>query len=125
MKNISETKQALNAIRNVLDQDVSEVDISDVKTKLSKLSALMGLSAEAIASAKKHLHEKELEVFAAGKVESMSPSIAKKYLEAKCKDEIAMYEYADRIGSAVTHCSESLRTIISLYKEEMKTSMHQ
>jgi hypothetical protein len=123
MKDLKETKQALNAIRTILDMDVSEVDISDVKTKLSKLTSLMGTSAEAIASCKKLLHEKELEVFATGKVEKMAPSVANKYLAAMCKEEAAMYDYSDRLHSGLVHCIDGLRSILSYTKSEMENSL--
>ena len=125
MKTISEIKKSLNAIRGILDVDVSQVDVSDVKTKLSKLTSLMGTSAETMASAKKLLHEKELEVFATGRVEKMAPSVANKYLQAMCKDEIAIYEHSDRLHSGLVHCIDGLRSILSYTKSEMENSLKQ
>lgn len=123
MKTIQETKAALNTIRGVLDADVSDCDMQSVRDKLLKLTSLIGTSAETMASAKKILNEKEIEVFAGSKIDSMQASIAKKYLDAHCKEENALYEYADRLNSAIVHCIDGLRTIISLYKTELENSL--
>lgn len=123
MTSLGDTKKALNSIRAVLDADVSDCDMQSVKDKLLRLTSIMGLSAETMASAKKMLNEKEIEVFANGKTESMPASIAKKYLDAHCKEENALYEYADRLNAAIVHTIDGLRTVISLYKTELENSL--
>ena len=124
MKTSNEIKAALNTIRSVIDIDPSGCDISDVKEKLFKLNALMGLSAETMASAKKMVNEKEIEVFAKMS-DTMAPSIASKFLAAHCKEENAVFVYADRLNSSIIHQIDSLRTIISLFKTEMESSLRQ
>lgn len=63
MKTKEETVKALNSIREAVDADVIDTDIVNVQNKLLKLTQVIGLSAEAKASAKKLLHIKEKEVF--------------------------------------------------------------
>lgn len=125
MRTIEETRKSLNAIRSVVDADVSDCDIQSVKDKLLKLTSLIGLSAETMASAKKIMNDKEIEVFAvhSSKIDSLPASIAKKFLDAHCKEENALYEYSDRLNSAIVHCIDGLRTVISLYKTEMENSV--
>ncbi len=122
MKDLKEITNSLNTIRSVLDADVGGCDIDSVREKLLRLTSLMGLSAETMASAKKLLNEKEIGVFVTMDPK-MSPSIQKKYLDAHCKDQAAVLTYADRLNSSIVHCVDSLRTVISLYKSEMENSL--
>lgn len=127
MKTLSEISQSLNAIRSLLDADVSSAIIEDVQTKVIQLTQMTGLSAETMASARKLLDEKELEIFVikSKEMEKFSPSVQIRFLKTHCKDEAAIYEYADRLNSAITHSLDSLRTVISLYKTELQNSMKQ
>jgi len=125
MMNISEVRNALNSIRSILDIDVVDCNIQDVQNKAIKLTQLMGLSAETTASSKKILHTKEIEVFAMMEVmpKQLTPSMQAKYLKAMCKDEVAVLEYSDRLNAGIVHSSDTLRSIISLYKTEITTSL--
>lgn len=124
MKSQEETAQALNMIRQVVDADVMDSDIDMVKNKLIQLTQLMGLSAEANASAKKILSQKELGVMMSMD-KKLPPSIQKEILSAQCFEETALYEYADRLNSAIVHSIDGLRTVISLYKIEIENSLKQ
>ena len=123
MKTTEETIKALNAIRTMIDKDITGCDITDVDNKLKHLTQLTGLSAEANASAKKILHKKELEVLRELTKLSLSPSILNGMLKAECFEEIALLEYADRLNSAIVHTLDSLRTSISLYKTEVQNGL--
>ena len=122
MINSAEVIKALNEIRAAIDKDVIDVDIDSVKNKLLALTQFMGRSAEANASAKKILQQKELSVMLSMD-KSLPPSMQAKLLNAQCWEENAMYEYADRLNSALVHTIDGLRTVISLYKTEMDNSL--
>lgn len=122
MKTVDETAKALNVIREALDADVIGADIDSVQNKLLKLTQLMGTSAEANASAKKLLSQKELEIMMSMD-KKLAPSIQSKFLNAQCFEQEALLEYADRLNAGIVHACESLRTVISLYKEEMRNSL--
>lgn len=124
MKSIEETKKALNFIRELLDKDVMGADIDSVSNKLIALTQVTGLSAEAMASAKKILHQKEITVMQVINPE-IPPSMQSKRLSAECFEEQALLTYADRLNSAITHTCEGLRTVISLYKQELQSSLIQ
>lgn len=115
----SETIKACNAIREAIDSDVVDVDISAVDNKMKKLTQLTGLSAEANASAKKFLHKKELYVLSLNKDSGYPPSVLNNLLKAECFEEISLLEYCDRLNSALVHSIDGLRTSISLYKQEL------
>lgn len=124
MKSIDETKKAINFIRDLLDKDVMGADIDSISNKLVSLTQVMGLSAESIASAKKILHQKEIVVMQLINPE-IPPSMQSKKLAAECFEEIALLSYADRLNAAIVHTCESLRTVISLYKQELQSSLIQ
>jgi hypothetical protein len=122
MKTVEETKKALNAIRTAIDTDIIDVDITVQQNKLLTLTQLIGLSAECNASAKKFLLMKELEVMKTLSVD-LPPSRATKELNARCYDESALLEYADRLNSALIHSIDAIRSVMSLYKAEMENSL--
>lgn len=124
MKSIEETKKALNLIRELLDNNVMGADIDSVSNKLISLTQVMGLSAETMASAKKILHQKEITVLQLINPE-LPASMQSKKLIAECFEEIALFTYSDRLNAAITHTCESLRTVISLYKQELQSSLIQ
>lgn len=124
MKTREEISQSLNLIRETLDADVIDSDAVSVKNKLLKLTQLMGLSSEAKASARKLLNMKERIVFQMMD-KSLPPSVQVRFLNAECFEENATLEYSDRLNAAVTHSIEGLRTVISLYKQEMQSGLAQ
>lgn len=124
MKSQDEIVKALNSIRETVDADVIDLDIDMVRNKLLKLTQLTGLSAEAQASAKKLLSQKELEVMLSLD-KNMAPSKAHKMLSAMCFEQQAVFEYADRLNSAIVHSIDGLRSILSLYKSELENSLKQ
>ncbi len=124
MKTLSEISQSLNAIRKVLDIDIIDVNIEEQQRKLLSLTQLMGLSAECKASAVKIRHLKELQILIQYESKEFSPMIMNRYLTAECAHEISVLEYSDRINAAITHNCDSIRSVISLYKEELKNSLN-
>lgn len=123
MKTLSEIATSLNAIRKAIDADVIDSDIHNVTNKALKLTQLMGLSAETKASARKLLNIKELSVFELMD-KKMPPSIQVRFLNAECFEENATLEYSDRLNAAVTHSLDTLRSVISLYKQEMASGIN-
>ena len=117
----NELQENLNVIKLELETEVPEEDILAVESKLNKLSTLMGLSAETLKHAKKIVLERQKIIFSMAD-KNMSPTMFKYYLEGEMADELSLYTYADRLNAALVHCSDSLRTIISKYKEELRLS---
>lgn len=109
-------------IRETLDADMMDADINDKTNKLLKLTQLMGLSAETKASAKKLLGIKERCVFEMID-KKLPPSVQVRILNAECYEENAILEYADRLNAGISHSIEGLRSVISLYKQEMQSGL--
>lgn len=122
MKTLEEITKALNIIRSVLDSDVMDADIEMKVNKLLKLTQLMGLSAETKASAKKLLGQKEERILEAMSID-LSPSKAIRFLNAKCAEEQAILEYSDRLNAGIVHGIDGIRSVISLYKQEMQSGL--
>lgn len=122
MKTKEDLTKALNSIREAIDADVFEADINSIVGKLHRLTCLIGLSAEANATAKKFLHHKELQVLQV--IDKALPaSIQTKTLNAECWEESAILEYADRLNSGIVHSIDALRSVISLYKTELEKGL--
>lgn len=113
--------QKTNAIRTAIDLEVTAEDIDGLQGKLLRLTCLVGLSAELKARAKSDLKTGELIAFAKHKSEKLAPTMFKIVIEGECAELYGKLELADRLNAGLVHCMDSLRTIISLRKEEMKT----
>lgn len=113
----------LNAIRKVLDTDVTGVDIDSVVEQGKKLASLMGLSAECMAAAHKFLQNAKLKALQELNGKGYQPSVMIKMIDGMCGIESATYEYADRLNAAITHQLDYYRTVISLHKTEIENSL--
>jgi len=118
-------KEKLNSIRALVDVDVTGVVIDDIVEHGKKLIAMMGLSSECKAAAKKELDNALLAALITIENKKYSPSVQLKIAGAMCADENAEFEYADRLNAAITHQVEYLRSVISLHKQELHTSLQQ
>lgn len=123
MKTQAEITVSLNVIREAIDSDVIDLDIVNVTNKLLKLTQLMGLSAETKASCKKMLGIKERCVFEMID-KKIPPSVQIRILNAECYEENAMLEYSDRLNAAIVHSIDGLRSVVSLYKQEMASGIN-
>lgn len=110
--------EKLNHIRSIVDTELCE-DVESALGLASQISSVIGLSAECKASAKKKLELARLRAMQELRGEDYPPSIMSKAIDAHCSDELAVYEYADRLNAAITHQLDIIRTIISYRKEEM------
>ncbi len=113
----------LKAIRLVVDTNVVGCDIETIVEQGKKLASIMGLSAECMAAAKKHLQNARLKAIKNLEGRNVSPSILLKMADGDCGLELATYEYADRLNASITHQLDYYRTVISLYKSELENSL--
>lgn len=115
--------EKLNSIRALIDVDVTGVDIDSLIEKGKQLSQMMGLSAECKAQARKNLENARMVAIIQIEKKDYSPSVMLKVAEAMIADELAAYEYADRLNAGITHQLDYYRTVISLHKSELENSM--
>lgn len=112
-------------IRQAIDLEVSFDVPEELHGKLIQLSQLIGSSAELKANAKEDLKRAELLAFLKYKGEKLTPTMMKVVIEGECAEYYGRLEYADRLNSGLVHCMESLRTLISAKKEELRQSNFQ
>lgn len=115
--------QKLNAIRALLDTDVKDVDMDSIKNKGLSLTQMIGLSAECKAEARKNLEKARLTAIKALRDDGITPSVLMKMVDGSCADELSAFEYADRLNAGITHQLDFLRSVISLHKQEMQSSI--
>jgi len=114
----------LASIRAIVDLDISGLDIDSVVEQGKKLASIMGLSAECMAAAQKHLQNARMTAIkrlSDGK--DYQASVLLKIADGECGMELATYEYADRLNAAIAHQLDYYRTCISLYKSELENSL--
>lgn len=113
----------LNSIRALIDVDITGVDIDSVIEKGKSLAQMIGLSAECKAQARKELEKKRLMAIAEIQAKDYSPSVMLKVADAMIADELAAFEYADRLNAGITHQLDFYRSVISLHKTELENSL--
>lgn len=123
MTNSENIESNLRAIRTVVDTDVTGCEIESVVEQGKKLSSMIGLSAECKASAKKIVETARLKAIMKLQEQKLQPSILLKMADAEIGDQLALYEYADRLNASITHQLDYYRTVISLYKSELENSL--
>jgi hypothetical protein len=120
----------LNSIRETLDLEVGgasvhDVDIDAIYNKALAITQLAGLASESKSKARKILENARLIAIYEVKDEKMAASIMSKTIDAMCADELALYEYADRINASISHSLDTLRSCISLHKEYLNKSFYE
>lgn len=116
-----ETK--LKSIRETVDKDVTGCDIDTILEHGKKLSSLMGLSCECMASAQKTLQLARREAIIGLDSKGYGASVLLKVADGECGVELATYEYAERLNATIAHQLDFYRTLISLHGKELENSM--
>jgi hypothetical protein len=126
MTNTENIEANLKSIRLVVDTNIVGLDIDSVVEQGKKLASIMGLSAECMAAAQKHLQNARMVAIkrlSDGK--DYQASVLLKMADGECGMELATYEYSDRLNAAISHQLDYYRTVISLYKSELENSLKQ
>lgn len=116
-------KEKLDFIRESIDKDLMGCVIEDVVEQGKCLAQLIGLSAECKAEAKRQLEKARVLAVASLSGRKLSPSVLLKLADSECADQLYNFEYADRLNAGITHQLDYYRTVISLHKTELETSM--
>lgn len=113
----------LNFIRKLVDTDLANCEINDVEAHGKRLAAIIGLSAETMAQAKKQLDLRLLQAIKQLEGKDYPPSVLLKMAQAECAEEAATYDYADRLNAGISHQLDYYRTCISKWKTELENSL--
>lgn len=115
--------QKLKAIRDLVEVDLSNCEINDVEAHGKRLAAIIGLSAETMAQAKKQHDIRLLQAIKQLEDKNYPPSVLLKLAQAECAEEAATMDYADRLNAGISHQLDYYRTCISKYKSELENSL--
>lgn len=88
-----------------------------------RLSAIIGTIAKTLADAKKLLNMRELQFMQGNKDLWDKPSVLKKMMEGTLADYYYYVLLADRLSAACTHKMDFYRTVVSKYKEELRSNV--
>ena len=116
MKN--DFNEKVRLIKQAIELEVTQDDLQGLQGKLLRCVTLFSLSSEMCARATVDLRNAELIVlkeFGAG-------TGASAMIKARTGEEQGRLELADRLNAGLTHSIEALRTMISLKKDEMRTT---
>lgn len=118
-------REKMIAIRELLDVPTKEYALESLVTHAQDLAAMIGLSAEVKSDARRNLENARLAALKMSMDNKVSTNILLKMADGACADQLAQYEYADRLNAAITHQLDLIRSVISLRKTELETSMRQ
>jgi len=116
MKN--DFNEKVKAIKAAIELYVAPDDLDGLQGKLLRCINLFALSSEMCARATVDLRNAELIVLK----EFGTGTGATAMIKARTGEEQGKQELADRLNAGLTHTIEALRTMISLKKDEMKTT---
>lgn len=89
--------------------------------KLARTASLIASLGKCTADCKKSLNEAKNKVFEGKDGKALlrtPPTIVGELLKAKCRDEIFLCDWCDRLGATLVHQADALRTLISYAKHE-------
>lgn len=118
-------KDKAEAIRMVIDREVQILDVETLINKLNDLIAISGLSAELVPQARmayREAQERTIIDFMNNPID-LPVSTLNDLIKAKTRKEEGMLEYCEKLDKRVSYSQESMRTIISLRKQEIQSGL--
>lgn len=111
-------------MQRFLEEDIPTDNPNVLVNRLSTINTYLACSGKALADAKL-LQDKEI-VFIyqnnSNYILSLSPSIAKRYVESLASAENHLVNWIERINRTLVHIGDNVRTQISFAKEELRLS---
>ena len=123
---ITRIEQASNFLENSADGYVNSQSIPWLIDQVGKLCQSLAFVNSQMAVAKAQLNDAKVKAYEKmvrlyGEQKYFSPSLAKDYVNALCKEEHYAYDICERTSRTIVHTLDTLRTCISALKEEMRT----
>jgi hypothetical protein len=119
-------KFELKAIQDFIEINIEEEEITAVQIRGNELNAYLARSGKILADAKYHRDEKLKDSVFENLEEllKLSATTANKYVDALCKEENYLVNWADRINRTITHQLDWCRSVLSKQKEELRQSQY-
>jgi len=119
----TQIKNFFETIDRVLATEYDQTNIEAVKGRLFDLANVLPSTTSASAMAKKLFHKRKLRItetlLADPDYKKLGTNMIKDLSKDKCYEEIELLEYSDNIHKTVLEQIGVLRSIVSLYKEEL------
>lgn len=124
---LDELEQIVKTNIQFVDDKLSEAnspsgeDIEGIVGYGMELAAIISMIGKSIADAKNLLSKHELIFMKANEDLWEKPTVLKKLMEGTLADYYTMVIHADRLSAACTHKMDFYRSVLSKYKEELRT----
>lgn len=118
-------KDKAESIRQVIDRPVPTEDLEGLLRKLNDLTNISGLSAEIVPQARlqyREAQEKVIREYMETEI-NLPVSTMNDLIKARTAKEESLLEYCQLLDKRVSYTQESIRTIISLRKQEMNSGI--
>ena len=111
-----------DVIKTMLEEEKPSDDPNELTERLAMLSIYMARSGDMLAQAKFLQDDMRSKVFEEKSFEiaTLSPTIASKMIESQTGECNYLVNWLDRINRSCVHQADSLRTIFSYVKENLK-----
>lgn len=109
-------------IYNIISCTYNDPTIVEAINRMEGLNAYLAESAKIVADAKFNLLKAKQKAYddylSLGK--TLPPSVVTDYIKSRCPDQERAFSFAERINASITHQIDSLRTITSALKSELR-----
>ncbi len=111
----------LNVIQNFTEQEITN-EPAYLTDRLARTGVFIASIGKCTADVKKCLNEAKNDIFEQmGKTLLKSPpTIVQELIKGKCKDELFLVDWCDRLGATLVHQLDGMRTLLSFAKTELK-----
>lgn len=119
-------KFELKAMQDFVEINISEEESTAVQIRGNELNAYLARSGKLLADAKYHRDEKLKDSVFENLKEllKLSATTANKYIDALCKEENFLVNWAERLNRTITHQLDWCRSVLSKQKEELRQSQY-
>ena len=110
----------LDEVQKFTEQEIVN-EPANLIDRLARTGVYISNIGKLTADCKKALNEAKDELFIAKEnlLFKSPPTIVQEFIKAKCKDELFLCDWCDRLGATLVHQVDLMRTMVSYAKSEM------
>ena len=110
----------LSEVQNFTEQEIIN-EPANLTDRLARTGVFIANIGKLTADCKKALNKAKDELFIAKEnlLFKSPPTIVQEFIKAKCKDELFLCDWCDRLGATLVHQSDEIRTLLSYAKTEL------
>ena len=121
MYNTNDIEEEARQYQQFLEQPATD-NPDEMANRLGELNNVLARTGMLLAEAKAIRDAKQAALFRDEfpRIKSLSPTVAKTYIEARCMEENRLVNWLERLNRACVHIGDNMRTLISLAKENLR-----